>query len=67
MAQASHWRTLAEEAAEEKNSEKLIEIVGTLIRAIDEQEMHSTAPHDKAHIIPLQVMNANEARGSGIE
>lgn len=42
MVQASEWRMLAKQAAEEKNPERLIEIVGALICAIDEQEMQKT-------------------------
>jgi hypothetical protein len=47
---------VAEEAADEKNSEKLIEIVGALIRAIDEQEMHSSTHMTRSTSSPLHVI-----------
>jgi hypothetical protein len=38
MEQDEQWRILAEEATQEKDPEKLIEIVEALTRALDEHE-----------------------------
>jgi hypothetical protein len=38
LGRAEEWRVLAEEAAEEKDPEKLIEIIDALNRALEEQE-----------------------------
>ena len=38
MGQDEQWRILAEEAAQEKDPEKLAEIIEALTRALDERE-----------------------------
>ena len=40
MTQEEEWRILAEEAAQEKDPDKLLKIVQALNRALDEQEQH---------------------------
>lgn len=40
MPQDAEWRILAEEAAQENDPNKLIEIVEALNRALNEQEQH---------------------------
>jgi hypothetical protein len=38
MAQGEQWRVLAEEAAQEKDPKKLMEIINALTHALDEKE-----------------------------
>ncbi len=40
MPQDEEWRILAEEAAQEKDPNKLLQIIEALNRALDEQERH---------------------------
>ena len=52
--QDAEWRILAEEAAQENNPNKLIEIIEALNRAVNEQEQHkkkavSTSHSDSQH------------------
>lgn len=48
MPAAEEWRILAEEAAQEKDPQKLLEIVDALTAAIDKQQQSQkkTRPHD---------------------
>jgi hypothetical protein len=39
MGQGEQWRILAEEAAQEKDPEKLSEIIQAITRALDEREL----------------------------
>ena len=44
MKQDEEWRLLAEEAAQEKDPSKLLEIIKALTRALDEKEKRKTGP-----------------------
>lgn len=44
MPQDAEWKTLAEEAAQEKDPDKLLEIVLSLVAAIDKEQSKNT-PH----------------------
>jgi uncharacterized protein YqgV (UPF0045/DUF77 family) len=50
MQQDEEWRLLAEEAAQEKDPNKLMEIIKALTRALDEKERRKVRPqidHDQ--------------------
>jgi hypothetical protein len=45
MKQDEEWRLLAEEAAQEKDPNKLMEIIRALTRALDEKEKRKSGPY----------------------
>jgi Mg-chelatase subunit ChlI len=50
MGQDTEWKILAEEAAQEKDPEKLMQIIQSLTRALDEKDANQNASTSKMQL-----------------
>ena len=55
MGQVEQWQILAEEAVQERDPEKLMEIIEALTRALDDRELRRSEANHQRGLTPTQL------------